>query len=1454
MTHDPGGRSAGPGPQDLDWRQLADALWLAVCKAETDRGPGPPAPGPLPGTPEADTPPPGDEPSDEPWQDRQGERPASGPEAAPAASEPPLPVELVGVSAPPGEAEPATVAEVFVPARRPSADGPPLPERALSRALRPLKRTAPSPVETEVDEEATAERAAREGLWVPDLVPVRERWMDAVLVVDCGSSMVVWRRTAAHLVTVLQRTGAFRDVRVHRVNTDHPLSAEDRSPVAGMPPRGKRTVLVLTDGIGAAWADESARRALAGWARHASVAVLHVLQQGRWHHTGVAPERVRVRVPGPGAPNGTWRRADGGSWPGGAPPVPVLELDARWMANWARLVARPSARGEDTMALLPGAPAEPWDPEPEPSAWDRVFRFRATASPSAFRLASRLAAAPLNIPVMEFVQGIHRPEGSPGDLAEVLLGGLLRKVATADPLDETGIGYEFHDGVRELLLSAGMRDESLYILGSVLDRLGRRWKPLLMLRDLLNHPSGSVGDLPRTERLLPYIRLQEQVYQALSGPYLEGARSFRALVLAHQALARSGESPPDPVEDASHRGKYVVSEAVAAMTDSTTPRPDPLSQADDSPSPPAHGSPDPAGEHLRGTFVSVTAARSLPAVEERQPGEPPSIWGNVPPRNNNFTGRQTLLDILHERLRSEGTAAVLPEALHGLGGVGKSQIALEYVHQHAGDYDAVWWIPAERPEQIRQALVQLADRLGLRAGMEANTAVPSVLDALRTGRPCRNWLLVFDNAEELDTVRPFFPAGGPGRILVTSRNAQWSRAARTVEVDVFEREESIELLRRRGPELPRDQADRVADALGDLPLAIEQAAAWLTETGMPVDEYLQVFEDERADVSTRRSELLAAGVPVDYPEPVAAAWNMSLRRLAETHPGALQLLQMCSFFAPEPISRRLFSGVRGVSLSPELSEVLQDPIKLGHAIREINRYALIKINHRSNTIEMHRLVQAVLIGQMSTQQQADMRHSAHVLLAFGDPNDVAPANWGRYADLLSHVRASRAMECDDKWVRQMVRNLVRFLYVWGDHEGALELATQVRRQWVETLGEDSAETLAVSRTLGHVLTVLGHFNEARELNGRTLELQRAKEGDDHENTLVTQGAVAVDTRYQGDYARYVELEKDRWTRTLRLFGDEDPYSIAATNDYAVALRAAGDYEPARRLDEGARRTTGLVLGEDALLTILVEANLSIDVREGGDYLAARDMLEQTCSRARQLFPPNAPTVVYALRNLAVARRKAGDHEGALDLSREVLERYRLRYTEPNLHITNTALALSMDLRQTADLEGARELGRKCLDDMRVLLGERHPATLGAAVDLAVTLRLLGETDEALALNKETLPVILERLAADHPMALACAINTASDHYTLADYQEAHDLDTETLAACRARLGEDHPTTLACAVNLSGDLRALGEGRRAEELHQDALGRLRRVLTANHPATVAAARGIRADCDVESISI
>ncbi|MFH8370051.1 FxSxx-COOH system tetratricopeptide repeat protein [Streptomyces sp. NPDC018031] len=1484
MTQDPSDRAA-PGSPDLDWRQVADALWLAVCDAG-DRAAAA-RPGTAPGTPEPPAGQPLPDPPGEPAAEAPGEapagtaagpsparppgpgRPASGDPAGPHPADPLLPPSepwTVHLAPATGPVDPAGAAAVALTGPSPGhghrGSTPVTTERALSRALRPFRRTVASAVEEEIDEEATAERAAREKLWLPVRTPVRERWMDAVLVVDRGSSMVVWRRTARQLATVLERTGAFRTVRTHHLSSDQPWEPEQAgarpgrrpaggpSPVDGIGPRGRRAVLVLTDGVGTAWGDGSARRAVARWAGRATVAILHVLSQSRWHTTAVAPERVRVRVPHAGAPNGSWTRAEGGRWPGDRPPVPVLEVDAGWLHRWALLATQPSPRGRDTLALLPGVPVDAAPPGPEPSAQDRVFRFRASASPSAFRLAARLAAAPLNIPVMEFVQRtMDEPDAAPGDLAEILVGGLLRTVG--DPLDETGIGYEFHTGVRELLLSAGLRDESLYVLHSVLDRLGRSWQPLHVLRDSLGKPAAMpFHELPETtERLLPYLRVQEQVYEALSGPYREGARTLRARVAAHRALVRSDEGPPQ-ARDESGFGRvedFPRENEAVAVTDSS---PNQLSPAVDSPAAPARGGRAADGPYPRGSSVSATAARSLPAVDERRAGDPPAIWGNVPPRNNNFTGRQALLDALHERLSSEGTAAVLPEALHGLGGVGKSQIALEYVHQHAADYDVVCWIAAERDEQIRNALVELAESLGLETGHESNVAVPRVLDALRTGRPCKDWLLVFDNAEDLETVRQYFPAGGPGRILVTSRNAQWSRAARTVEVDVFERAESVELLRRRGPELPRDQADRVAQALGDLPLAIEQAAAWLTETGMPVDEYLQIFEDERADVSSRRSELLAAGVPVDYPEPVAAAWNMSLRRLAEHHPGALQLLWVCSFFAPEPISRRLFSNVRGVSLSPELAAVLQDPIKLGHAIREIGRYALIKINHQSNTIEMHRLVQAVLIGQMSPQQQADMRHSAHLLLAHGDPNEVTVRNWPRYADLLSHVRASRATECDDKWVRQTVRNTIRFLYVWGDHEGALDFGKQVLETWRETLGEDSPETVAVARTVANALTALGDFEQAQELNARTLELLRSTVGDDHEDTIAAFASVANDTRLRGDYQRSVELEYDRWKRSVRVFGDEDPFTVGAASDYALSLRSVGEFAKARELTEEARESAVLILGENSLSRFALETSLSIDVREGGEYLAARAMQERTFAGVRRHVPQNAPLYTLAMRTLGVARRKAGDYEGALELTRDALDRYRVRYANRNLYIAVTLLNHSLDLRQNADLAGAREVGEESVESLRTLLGDRHPATLSATADLAVTLRLLGETEAALALNQQTLPVLRERLGADHPSVLAAAVNLAGDHYTLAEYETAQALDTDTLRGCRARLGERHPTTLLCAVNLAADLRALGERQAAQEMHGEALEKLREVLTESHPVTLAAARAIRADIDID----
>ena len=290
--------------------------------------------------------------------------------------------------------------------------------------------------------------------------------------------------------------------------------------------------------------------------------------------------------------------------------------------------------------------------------------------------------------------------------------------------------------------------------------------------------------------------------------------------------------------------------------------------------------------------------------------------------------------------------------------------------------------------------------------------------------------------------------------MVTSRNAEWAGVARTVEVDLFTREESKELLRRRGGgNISDEDADRLADALGDLPLAVEQAASWRAQTGMPVAEYVDLLEKNSA-------ELLTAGATGEYELPVAAAWNVPLNRLKTDRRGALELLQVCAFFSPEPISRSLFTGVRDAPVPEALAEAFGDPIKLNQAIREINRYSLAKIDHCRNTIQLHRLVQAVLRDQLDRSQWDNMRHSVHLMLVNGDPGDPEnSATWQVYADLLPHAINSRAVDCQDSWVRTLVTNLVRYLTSSGDYRGALSLAESAWDAWTKTLGENHVDTL-----------------------------------------------------------------------------------------------------------------------------------------------------------------------------------------------------------------------------------------------------------------------------------------------------------------------------------------------------------------------------------------------------------
>ena len=343
------------------------------------------------------------------------------------------------------------------------------------------------------------------------------------------------------------------------------------------------------------------------------------------------------------------------------------------------------------------------------------------------------------------------------------------------------------------------------------------------------------------------------------------------------------------------------------------------------------------------------------------PGAVPVIWGEVPQRNRNFTGREEILSRLRTGFQENtaGTvAAVLPtRALQGMGGVGKTALSIEYAHRYQSDYDLVWWIRADQAALVRSQLAALAGRLGIQpataTGIEV--AVSAVLDALRRGVPYSRWLLVFDNADQPEELNDIIPRG-PGHVLVTSRNPRWDAVVDTLPINVFARTESQEFLFRRLPrKLTDSDADLLAAELGDLPLALEQAGAVQAETGMPVDEYLRLLREHTA-------QIMEEGRSPEYPFSMTAAWRLSVTLLSRRMPQALELLRCCAFFSPDPIPRDVFR--RGTQATgTRVSDLMADPILLGRAIRELGRFALIRIDGR--TIQVHRLIQALLRSDLS---------------------------------------------------------------------------------------------------------------------------------------------------------------------------------------------------------------------------------------------------------------------------------------------------------------------------------------------------------------------------------------------------------------------------------------------------------------------------------------------------------
>ncbi|WP_049788154.1 FxSxx-COOH system tetratricopeptide repeat protein [Geodermatophilus obscurus] len=807
------------------------------------------------------------------------------------------------------------------------------------------------------------------------------------------------------------------------------------------------------------------------------------------------------------------------------------------------------------------------------------------------------------------------------------------------------------------------------------------------------------------------------------------------------------------------------------------------------------------------------------ADKPRFAGALPGVW-RVPPRNPRFTGRDGMLAELRRRLRAgEGTLVV--QALYGLGGVGKTQLALEYAHRFTADYDLVWWIDAEQPVLIPDQLAVLAARLDLPAGPTVAATVDRLLAELRART---RWLLVFDNAEHPQDIADYRP-GGAGHVLITSRSPGWGALGGRLEVDVLARVETVALLRARIPALDEELADKLAAELGDLPLAAAQAASFLEQTDLPPVDYLRRFR-------ARRTSLLARGDVVGYSGRVDTAWALSLDRLRDEDPAAVQLLELAAFFAPEPIPLALVSDHADL-LDEPLRTIAADPDTLTDSVGALVGYSLAR--RHPDGFQLHRLVQAVIRQQLLPDRQQTTAQQAVALLvaaAPGDPEDSV--SWAGYAQLAPHVLATSPLGDSSAAGRHLVLDIIRYLHAHGDSSGSRAVGEPLLDRWRAILGCDHPDTLTAASTLTLALISVGEVESGRALGEDTLWRCRRVLGPDHASTLLAAAALirALNQLGEGKAAR--SLGEDTLQRCRRVLGSDHATTLSAAAALTGALAQLGEARPARVLGEDTLQRGRRVLGPNYPITLMAAAALTHALVGLGEAEATRILGEDTLQRGRRVLGPDHLITLMAAAALTLALVGLGEAESARILGEDTLQRGRRVLGPDHLITLWAAAALTHAQVGLGEAEATRVLGEDTLQRGRRVLGPDHLITLWAASSLALALTALGDAESARSLGEDTLQHCRRVLGPDHLITLWAAAALTLAQAQLGEAEATRSLGEDTLQHCRRVLGLDHPTSLWAAAALTLAQAQLGEAESARSLGEDTLQRSRRVFGPDNP--------------------
>ena len=704
---------------------------------------------------------------------------------------------------------------------------------------------------------------------------------------------------------------------------------------------------------------------------------------------------------------------------------------------------------------------------------------------------------------------------------------------------------------------------------------------------------------------------------------------------------------------------------------------------------------------------------------------------NIPIRvPTHFMGREEPLAAIEAGLgRDEGRVAIT--ALHGLRGVGKTVLAAAYAELHRGDYRATWWIRAQSEPTMRADLVALGVRLGwVPPDEKEEPALAAVTERLR--HEGEGILLIFDNATDADALRPYLPRGGAAQVLVTSNASAWRGVAEPVEIRLWPKEIGADyLITRTGHEAQREAAEDLSEALGGLPLAHEQAAAYCERLEIPLAEYRRRFA-----AAPMRMLDTERDAPAEYHDKltVAKTFALAIDEAAKLHPAVEPLLVHAALLAPEPIPLFLFAEGREKFGEPLASALAGDG--LDEAVAALRSFALVdretifderELAILTDTIRLHRLVREIAAALCTGEAREDARRKLVEALAAVYPDEVFndPNTW------------SRARRLD-----------------------AVALAL---------VGSDSEPPGGAERSVSYLLDglasyrqrALGAYAPAQPLLERALAIYENALGPNHPDTALILNNFALLLQAQGDLVAARPLYDRALAIREKALGPDHPSTATNLNNLALLLQAQGKPVAARPFFERALVIFEKARGPDHPDTATSLDNLASVIEDQGELAVARPLYARALAIRQKALGPDHPETATSLNNLARLLQAQGELATARPLFERALTTYEKALGRGHPNIATSLDNLARLVRAQGELAVARPLYERALAIREKALGPDHPETARSLNDLAGLLRAQGELVPARPLFERALMIFEKALGPDHPHTVTVRRNLAS---------------------------------------------------------------------------------------------